>query len=93
MRIEVTQEHIDKSEELRKENFGKWVKCCPIALAVRAAGFPKAEMGYTNVWPHGGITGEIPVPTIVTQFVHAVDRRQPVEPFSFELDLEATRVD
>lgn len=60
---------------------------CPIALALRGAGFRKAEVDDYNVWFDGmldsGRTGFLPSPA--RRFVERFDLGKSVRPFTFKL--------
>jgi hypothetical protein len=59
-------------------------------MAIRAAGFPKATVGFDTTGWDGK---RFDLPPKVAIFINDSDHKLPVEPFSFELDLEAARVD
>jgi hypothetical protein len=70
--IQVTQDDIDNGVRLS----GSW---CPIALAcIRTIGLNYDQI-WQNYWSQGNMTEN------VRNFVIAFDKKQPVQPFSFEL--------
>lgn len=78
MTIHVTAEHIAR---------GKRRSCnmCPVALVIREAGFPMAEVGEDLFWfePDGPT---FPLPPEVELFMPAFDEGCPdLQPFSFEI--------
>lgn len=78
MKIQVTQEDIDKGE--------RW-KCgaCPIALAaIRAFHQPHVLVDRDCVWVPGEDRGRS-MPDKAQSFIRAFDAGQPVEQFEFEL--------
>lgn len=85
MRIQVTQYHIDKGvpEDDRR---------CPVALAIQDAGLPDVRVGQNRdtIEVYGNMyAGTSPYPGAVADFVRAFEHGEPVEPFEFQLDLEA----
>jgi len=85
MKIQVTQEHIDR---------GKRGSCgsCPIALAGKAA-FPdyQIEVGLTSMQFHDKLTFEhlfgIYLPEKASKFIDDFDAERRVTPFEFDLDM------
>jgi hypothetical protein len=87
MRIEVKQEHIDK---------GIRAKCttCPVALAIHEATSGELGTVYVDVTTvFVGSMTSIPLPIVAIEWIAEFDYQGTGEPFSFELDLEAARVD
>ena len=87
IQIDVTQDHI---------NNGKRYECnaCPIALAFQKHinddySFEINDEYIDVVTKFNGYTqDEITVPYTVTAFVRNFDSRKPVEPFSFQIDIQ-----
>jgi hypothetical protein len=84
MLIEVTQEHIDNGD--RESN-----SRCPIALAMIDAGYNCPFVGNSgvNTFDHS----RVDLPQVAVEFIQNLSSKRNVKPFSFELDLEAARVD
>ncbi len=78
MRIEVTQEDISKG---RVHSCGK----CPIAVALRRTGFPRANAGYSNLWQDDEF---FRTPDKVQSFMVVFDMGAIVGPISFEIPWE-----
>ena len=79
MRIEVTQEDIEKGEPCD-------VCACPIALAIqRKLGRGGCEINFSTIDLGPGQV--VATPYSARQFIRAFDDHLPVKPFSFELDL------
>jgi hypothetical protein len=84
MVINVTQEHISK---------GKRLACheCPVALAIAEVVKPEHEVmvdcDISILNQSAGILWDAEYPPEVEEFIRAFDGDQPVEPFSFELDI------
>lgn len=80
MKIEVTQEHIDKGDRFSPS-------CCPLALAIKdATGLYGVSVGadyVTRMEPYRFIT----LPRRAAGFRKAFDRAEKVKPFTFELDI------
>jgi hypothetical protein len=85
MLIEVTQDHIEK---------GKTRGCfdCPIALAMIDAGLRHPFVMNTIV-STASSSCDMDLPQEAVEFIAGFDTGGFVKPFSFELDLEAARVD
>lgn len=84
MRVEVTQEHIDKGCNWLFERDGRFTNNCPIANALTDA------IG-RQCWAcagSGGIEGGLHfrLPKEVNAFIRAFDNRETVVPFAFDLD-------
>jgi hypothetical protein len=83
MKIQVTQQHIDKGR-------GGSCTSCPVALALNDAGFTRAWVSPSTLrsnWRNGGSIREFfPVPDSVLVFINRFDAGLPVDPFSFELE-------
>ena len=77
MRIQVTQEHIDKGERMRGRQ-------CPIALALRDAGISDPTV-FTSSIDFGERT--VVSPDDVEAFVRRFDAGNRVRPFWFDLDV------
>jgi hypothetical protein len=84
MKIKVTQDHID--------NGSIDPRACPVALAIREAGFPKACVLSVQVWldPNQTTRSAIKLPRHTRHFIEAFDEGDHVEPFEFDLPTEAT---
>lgn len=81
MRIKVTEIHI----RLGKEG----EPClCPVALALRDAGFWRAEVGSNEVTYDGAL---IPLPDEAHDFICDFDTYKDVTPFEFDFPLEAPK--
>lgn len=80
MKIEVTQEHIDKGR--RRSCWG-----CPVALAMRSAGLLNAHAAATfYIWgAHGQFFKDLPKD--VTSHIEYFDQTGKMRPFSFELEV------
>ena len=84
MRIDVTQEDIDRGKRSRPCE-------CPLAIAAsRATGRP-CSVGLDRIGFDDGLALEWPLPDIAFKFRWDFDNGQPVQPFGFDLPLEATR--
>jgi hypothetical protein len=82
MKIKVTAEHIRNGECSADR--------CPIALALHSAGHTEATVFYSSVCLDGRGDIEVLLPEEAIKFIHLFDRREHVEPFEFEISLEAT---
>ena len=82
MRIEVTKEHIEDGEKDSKFY-------CPIALAMKDAGYDRPCVGALDVsWFIGkGDWNCAGLPTDAAQFVEDFDDGLNVEPFEFDLEV------
>lgn len=80
MVINVTQEHIDRGTK-------KECSKCPVALALKDAGFPNAFVGVFSIWPFE--MTRLDVSNEVEEFIAAFDCGSIVKPFSFNLELPA----
>lgn len=81
MIIQVTQDHINRGWRFASAS-------CPIALAMLDAGLTGASAGVSNLfwgYPRKMVT----LPTEVKAWILAFDRKQHVEPFEFDLDVES----
>jgi hypothetical protein len=95
MLIEVTQEHIDRA--LQRVDVDTYDKCyeCPVALALKDrfqvkyifAGYSYLQIGR---FPEDNIYYTLAVPQDVSLWESNFDNGNPVQPFSFELDLGGT---
>ena len=79
MKIQVTQEHIDKGHVVR-------ACLCPIALAVKDKGYKFASVGptevsYSNSQEESSTEG---LPSEAIAFVQSFDSGHSVKPFEFE---------
>ena len=82
MRIEVTAQDIASGARCH-------CRRCPVALAIqRATNDPNAFAGFGRIRVHGRELQQWP--EAVANFVGEFDRCLPVQPFAFDLDLEAT---
>lgn len=91
MLITVTQEHIDSAyaDPLIKDIPSKH---CPIALALKdkfKVDYVCVELDYCIIgqFPDDIIGSHIELPQTAMDFISTFDSRNPVTPFSFELDL------
>ena len=76
MRIQVTQKHIDE---------GKKDHCflCPVALALRDAGFGRPEVTVNRLYLLGA--GCFALPDAAKTWIQDFDYGEPVQPFAFEV--------
>lgn len=81
MKIEVTQEDIDCGLAGDCRN-------CPVARAMNRATGDVWEVG--NGWMRRDSETRRRLPCAVLLFIHRFDKHKTGEPFSFDLDLEAT---
>ena len=87
MLIKVEQKHIDMGERAGGRS-------CLVALGMIDAGFPKPSVSERFLaWGDGvsgGMTGgDIETPPSVADFIRSFDQNMHVNPFSFELEVEA----
>lgn len=83
MKIQVTQEDIDKSE--RRPPFSQ---NCLIATALARATGKQFAVGHAMCYDdESAFSREISLPKIVQDAIEAWDNGQPVQPFEFEIDL------
>jgi len=85
MIIKVTQDHIDAGCKMN-------IKWCPINRAIRDAvgGDVTVDIVSIDVFPIGECIGvSVPTPKIVGTFLENFDNSKKVEPFEFEIELEA----
>ena len=62
---------------------------CPIALAVARTTGEVWEIAYVNGWPtHREVRSPIWWPVAVQGFIHTFDAGKPVQPFSFDLEID-----
>ena len=93
VRIDVTQEDIDRAREIvGRSAYAKTRRCCcPLASAIRRAGYARAEVGNTDTWlsKHSGDLdaprARLPMHAIC--FRKSFDNGDDVLPFSFELEV------
>ena len=76
MRIEVTQEHIDKGRR-------HCLRLCPIALALREATGRVWSVSFDCLRPH---RGRFYSANLTRSFMLRFDAGKPCEPFSFDLE-------
>lgn len=87
MKIEVTQEDIDKGA--RKNHNGFYCLGCPVARAMKRALGVEYYVGYAHTHTYSGPL--IDLPDTVRVFVRKYDHNPAsVQPFTFDLDLPAT---
>ncbi len=79
MTIHVTQAHIDAGERAV-------CSACPIALALGKPYLVGAEWIYRRVAPFK-LERAAKLPCAAWDFIAAFDRSQPVQPFSFEVEI------
>jgi hypothetical protein len=87
MIIFVTADHIKRGRIASARN-------CPVALAMKDAGFSFASVGLSQC---GGLTKDdvflqFDVPPVVLAFIETFEERKPVEPFAFELGEPLTSI-
>jgi len=81
VRVEVTREDINAKYPYPSSPTPN----CPVAAAItRHAGF-QAKVGWVCWVGTGGGVGSLPLSA--QQFINAYDRKMPVEPFSFDLEV------
>ena len=85
----VTQKHIDEANKARADYFQVPCNLCPVGIAIYKT-LKKGQM-YVSVCPDGSnalMLGNkiMKAPPSVIDFVARFDSREPVEPFSFELE-------
>ena len=84
MKIQVTAEHIEKGVPYDGH-------CCPVALAMEAAGLPNPHVNRAILcWGPVDSTDPLTIvntPPHVEQFTHDFDKLWSVRPFEFELEL------
>src|SRR6185312_5049081 len=88
MKIEVTQTHIEEGRRRSRFYGGPDFpsEACPIALALRDAGFESPRVTMTQIITDSlGWSGAIPIPEEAATFVHLFDTERPVKPFTFDL--------
>lgn len=80
-RFQVTQEHIDRR--------GATSMNCPVALAVRDAGYAGIAIGSATALNLGRTdsTPTWPLPKEVVSWIDRYDDELPVEPFEFEMEI------
>lgn len=79
MEINVTQEHIDKANELL--NLMSRSECCPVALAIKEVLGQEWSCGFSVAFKkHVGI---IELPLHIKQFIDDFDNHKPVSPTKF----------
>jgi hypothetical protein len=78
LRVEVKQQHIDKGRRRRSES-------CPIALAVRDAGYRDVKVGLNLSFGKRGTPGRkiLRLPLQASVWIHNFDNGKPVKPFVF----------
>lgn len=77
--IQVTADHIARG-------IRKMCTCCPVALALRDAGYPHAEAGVDDLYLSREL-GAIPIPPECANFIPAFDEGCPdLQPFSFQIE-------
>ena len=89
MRIQVTQDHIDRGRESRQRTPRSLCKTCPVALALADAGFrdPRVFPDMFWVWTDGATIRRVSgLPREVTEWISAFDAKRNVEPFSFDIE-------
>jgi hypothetical protein len=85
MKIEVTQEDIDKARTLVKSNTISITKCCPIALAARRTTKNKCVAAGNFIRIYKGKRINVHnIPPSAQIFMNNFDDNRPVEPFEFE---------
>lgn len=86
--INVTQEDIDKAIEAREHDFWDVLAECPIARASSRALNKECWSNYTCVHTPEHMTIMFFHPLEVIMWIEAFDHHGPVQPFSFEVELE-----
>ena len=83
MKIEVTQDDIDNGLRIDCE-------LCPVAKAIVRATGKQARVSAVGVFffPETPSAKQIFLPSKVQLFIKSFDRKEPVQPFSFDLDIE-----
>lgn len=83
MRVNVTQEHIDKGARMSCDG-------CPIALALKEAGLPDVEV-FANRVSRNAFTSDLEtweLPTNARAFIQSFDNYRIVEPFHFDIEVQ-----
>ena len=94
MRINVTQEHIDQGREAVEEKKVLYrgigiPYACPVAQALNGSGFTAARATVLGLTVSvGDLRRTLHCPIEVAEWMNRFDDLQPVEPFSFDLDVE-----
>jgi hypothetical protein len=80
--VRVTKEHIQRGRRGEEES-------CPLALAVREAGYHGALVGELSWRPHPDIHewNTLQLPEAASQFIRLFDNNLPVKPATFRLPL------
>jgi hypothetical protein len=79
--INVTQKHIDAGEHCE-------CKSCPVALALKEAGATDVIVGFGQMaFSFNGKGYQIPAPHAIADFIYHFDKRSPVSPFTFTLEV------
>ena len=89
MRIQVTQEHIDRGREAIPNRAPCYV--CPVAQALIDAGYQEVSVGqFEAYWwmPDEGRTAIAYLPEVASDWISAFDDGLHVEPFSIDLDVD-----
>lgn len=83
MKIRVTKEHIKKGIRTSPSQ-------CPVARALKAKGLVNVGVTEDDInWnKRGGPYQWAATPPTVTEFIRAFDKKQPVKPFSFQLEVK-----
>lgn len=87
MKVEVTQEHIDKGQRREHDK-------CPIALAVEDIGYKSVSVDGKSLdaWKDkvDGVKGYIygDLPDEAVEFIRTFDRGDKVEPLTFEFEMK-----
>lgn len=91
MKIEVTQQDIDKADALRARYKAKSVtfpfaQSCPIAQAIKRKQHKNAQVGRYDICViQGNEIKYADTPTCATTFIRGWDNSEPVTPFTFEV--------
>jgi len=84
MMLDVTQKHIDEGS-VSYPTAESWRCRCPVARALREAGFPDAEAWVLYIEPEGRRGRQVPMPRLLCQFIKDFDAGFPVKPCRFNI--------
>jgi len=89
IRFTVTAAHIEKAIATRDSKIvGGMESCCPLALALHDAGFPKAIVCDGIIQLDGTSGRQVKHPARIAKFVRDFDNLETLQPAQFELNTE-----